>query len=477
VVPSLRGWEAEVNALAIVKGDHVRLFGLNEITPSPDNAQLYKPVTPDDEATIELAESIRERGILEPLKISADGYVISGHRRLCAAVIAGLTKVPCRVDEVRRGHGEQASDEFLNLLREHNRQRVKTRDELLREAIVSVDPLKAHKALTDYREDKAKVRVETIEIRAGAVRKEISAAKMPFLEAVKAIISSLEEFWPLSLRQIHYGLLNDPPLMHSQKRGSTYRNDLRCYHSLSDLVTRARHEGHIDYEVIDDPTRPVTVWKVRPNLSSYYEAEMKDLLNDYWRDLMQSQPNHIEIVAEKNTLQSVLRPVAMEFCIPFTVGRGQCSTRPLYNIAERYKASGKENLIILAVSDLDPDGDAIAHSLGQRLRDDFFCNVEVIKCALTMEQVRELRLPQKYEQAKTGSSNYKRYIEAYGTDYVWELEALNPRILQRLLTDAIDSVIDQEAFNDEVAQERTDAAHNAGVRSIVLDALRQEITS
>jgi hypothetical protein len=46
-----------------MKVEHVRVFGLNEIMPSPENAQLYKPVTPDDEATIELAESIREHGI------------------------------------------------------------------------------------------------------------------------------------------------------------------------------------------------------------------------------------------------------------------------------------------------------------------------------------------------------------------------------------------------------------------------------
>ena len=204
---------------------------------------------------------------------------------------------------------------------------------------------------------------------------------------------------------------------------------------------------------------------------------MEHLLNGYWRDLMQSQPNDIEIVVEKNTLQSIVEPVAAKFCIPLTVGRGQCSTRPLYNIAERYKRCGKQKLIILAVSDLDPDGDAIAHSLGQRLRDDFrIRDVKVIKCALTMQQVQELRLPKKYEQAKIGSSNYYRYVEAYKTDFVWELEALVPKTLQKLLTDAIDSVIDRRAFNAEVAQERTDAAHNAVVREIVLRTLQEELT-
>jgi ParB/Sulfiredoxin domain len=456
---------------------HIQLFGLNEITPSPENALLYKPVTPDDEATIELAESIREHGILDPLVVSADYYVISGHRRLCAGRMAGLKKVPCRMDEVQRGDGEKASDEFLNLLREHNRQRIKSREEILRETVVSVDPKKAHRALTAYRTRKARIKVETIEIRERTRRKEISPAKMAFLAAVQKIISALEQFWPLTVRQIHYPLLNDPPLIHSAKPGSTYRNDLRSYHSLIDLVTRARHEGYIDYEVIDDPTRPVTVWEVYRNLASYYQRQMQDLLNGFWRDLMQSQPNHIECIVEKNTLQGIVTPVASKFCIPLTIGRGQCSTRPLYNIAERYRASGKTKLIILAVSDLDPDGDAIAHSLGQRLRDDFNVrDTEVIKCALTMDQVRKLKLLQKYERAKTGSSNYDRYVDDYGTDCVWELEAVAPTVLQKLLAETIDQVIDKKAFNAEVAQERADAAHNAGVRAIVLETLQSQIS-
>lgn len=459
------------------KGEHERLLLIRRISPSPDNALLYRPVTEDDPATIELVTSIHDHGILEPLVVSADGYIISGHRRHMAARIAGLTKVRCRVLDIRRGDKEKASDDFLRLLREHNRHRIKTRDELLREAVVSVDPDKAHRALSAYRRRKSKIKVTAMEIREVARRKEISPAKMAFLAAVKSIIFSLEEFWPLSLRQIHYQLLNDPPPRHSQKADSRYRNDPQSYSALIDLVTRARHEGYIDYDVIDDPTRPVTLWDVQPNLSLYYQQQTEEFLNGYARDLMQSQPNQVELVVEKNTLRTVVTPVASKFCIPLTIGRGQCSTRPLYNIAERFKASGKEKLIILAASDLDPDGDAIAHSLGQRLRDDFNINrVEVIKCALTMEQVRRLKLPAKYERAKEKSPNRQRYVDAYKTEFVWELEALEPGILQKLVTDVIDKVIDRRAFNAEVAQERADAAHNAGVRAIALETLQAQIT-
>ena len=79
--------------------------------------------------------------------------------------------------------------------------------------------------------------------------------------------------------------------------------------------------------------------------------------------------------------------------------------------------------------------------------------------------------------AKTGSANHDRYVRAYQTEFVWELEALDPKVLQKLLTAAIDGVIDRRAFNAELAQERTDAAHNAVVREIILRTLREEVTT
>ena len=90
-----------------------------------------------------------------------------------------------------------------------------------------------------------------------------------------------------------------------------------------------------------------------------------------------------------------------------------------------------------------------------------------------MEQVGQLKLQKKFERAKTGSANYQRYVEAYQTDFVWELEALNPKVLQKLLGNAIDGVIDRKAFNHEVTEERKDAVGNAAVREIVLKTLRQ----
>ena len=61
---------------------------LCDIRLSPENDVLYKPVDFSDPAIIALAESIREHGLREPLVLSTDSYILSGHRRYAAATLA-----------------------------------------------------------------------------------------------------------------------------------------------------------------------------------------------------------------------------------------------------------------------------------------------------------------------------------------------------------------------------------------------------
>ena len=197
--------------------DRIRLLSLDSIQPSPENERIYRPVDPEDAEVRALAESIREHGIREPLVVTLDGYILSGHRRHVAARLAGLESVPCRVEPIHRADDP---DRFTVLLREYNRQRVKSHDELLREEVVSADPEEAYQALIDHRAEQSWLNVETIDIRDQKRRAQISDAKLPFLEAVVSVVSERRKFWPLSDRQIHYALLNDPPLIHAAKPSS-----------------------------------------------------------------------------------------------------------------------------------------------------------------------------------------------------------------------------------------------------------------
>ena len=169
------------------------------------------------------------------------------------------------------------------------------------------------------------------------------------LNAALDIIKALRMFHPLSVRQIHYQLLNKPPLMHASKPNSTYQNKQICYNSLTDLLTRARLEGHIPMNVIADETRPVSQWDAHDTVRPFLRRELDGFLKGYFRNLQQSQPNHLEIVGEKLTVQNILKPIAWQYRIPLTIGRGYSSLPPRYGMAERFRKSGKEKLILLVL--------------------------------------------------------------------------------------------------------------------------------
>lgn len=442
----------------------VRL-AMHGIQPAPENETIYKPVSPDDPSVKELANSIRDYGLKEPIVVTADGYILSGHRRYAACCSLGWKTIPCRVEAITRD-----DPNFVNLLMTFNRQRVKSFDEQVRETVIATNPDDAYQSLIEHRESVAKISGEFISISGVKTRSRITKAKHPMQNAILAILERLRDFLPLSDRQIHYELLNDPPLRHASKPNSQYVNNGYCYKDTTDLLTRMRLIGLIPFESISDETRPFVIWGVHREIGGFLQSEMTGFLKGYWRDLQQSQPNHIEIIGEKNTLTSSVRTVSAKYRIPYTLGRGYCSIDPRYKMYKRFKASGRQNLIILILSDFDPDGEEIAHSFVRSMRDDFDVeDVKAMKVFLTYDQVIERDLPQKFD-IKRDSAQYANFSKKYG-DRSHEVEALSIPERERLLTEAIDSVMDTAAFNQELDAEKKDAARLKILREAVLPAL------
>jgi hypothetical protein len=439
---------------------------LSDIKPSPENDKLYRPNDPHDPDFQAFLESIRLAGcVREALFVTIDGFIVSGHRRYAAAKIVGLKTVPCRTVQIYHD-----DPRFLPLLRECNRQRAKSIDEVLREEILSANPDDSYTSLVQYRRQAAQVKVEAGVIEGVKHRAVITEAKRLFLDAIQLVLKRLRDFWPLSDRLIHYQLLNGPPLIHAGKPTSIYRNDQRSYKALTELLTRARIAGTIPFTAIHDPTRPITTWDAFRSPGPFIRRELDGFLKAFWRDLQAPQPCHVEILGEKNTIASIKRPVAADYTIPFTLGRGYSSLPPRHDMAQRFRRTGKDRLILLVLADLDPEGDDIAHSFARSMRDDFgIKSVEFIKVALTVAQVAELGLPPG-PTAKADSSRRKKFVQAHG-EYVYELEAVAPERLQRILRETIESVIDMRLFRQEQAREKKDSAYLAGVRNTIQDLL------
>lgn len=425
---------------------------LNSIRPSPENKKVYRPDFVDRDFR-QLMNSIKKNGLLTPLCVTRDGYILSGHRRYFACKLLKAKTVDVRYIDMTHD-----DPRFMTLLVACNTQRRKSLDDVIRENIVEIDEETAYKRLQIHRRESSKIYVETVSIDGTKRRSRITRAKHAFLIAVQKIIEDNRKHWPLSDRQIHYLLLNKPPLIHARKPGSRYKNDLKSYRALVDLLTRARLTEKIPFDAIGDLTRPFRENRFYRDAGDYYEKEAKSFLNNYRRNLIQSQPNHIEIFVEKMTLQNVISPVASEYCIPFTAMRGYTSLPSRRSLFERFMLSGKERLILLVLADYDPDGQEIVQSLARSMRDDFELpedRLKTVRVALNRAQVTELGLPPMMKAKKT-SPRYREFRKRHGED-VWELEAVPAQKLIEILQSAIEQVIDIDLFNKEIAQEKKDA--------------------
>ena len=445
-------------------------FPTAEIRSAAENDLIYDSFGIANSDDYNLALSIKQHGIQEPLAVSADHYLLSGHRRLAAARHLGLRLVPVRVVDVV--FAELTPADRLATLRRFNQQREKSPGERVREQLLDIEPEQAHKDM-QMRRLKARHMVGKMaaNVSLGAVKKRAKITTLQFLVAAQRVIEDNREYWPLTDRRIHYLLLNDPPLRHDKKPGSIYVNDKASYKALTNLLIRARLTGDVPMEAIEDSTRPIQLGGGFSTFEEFVAQETDDFLTGYSRNLMQGQPHHIEIMLEKNALRTVIEAVARDYCIPVTTGRGFSSLSPRYDLYRRFRQSGKAKLVLLMLTDFDPDGEEIASSFARSLRDDFgMRNIHPIKVALTAEDVMLHDLPSDMD-AKVSSPNYTKFVAKHGVK-VAELDAAPVKVLQDSLRRAIESVIDVQEFNAQIELERQDSANVEAHRRVVFNAIR-----
>src|SRR6202040_3091593 len=133
-------------------GKHIKMMAPSFLRPSPENDDVYSNLSKDDPEIIELAKSIKAHGVQEPIIISRDGYVISGHRRRFAAMLVSQTDgIPVMMHPISR---EENKDEFLKLLVAMNSQRVKSMSIIVRESAIKIDPKVAYQQIVNDRKEK-----------------------------------------------------------------------------------------------------------------------------------------------------------------------------------------------------------------------------------------------------------------------------------------------------------------------------------
>ena len=118
-------------------------------------------------------------------------------------------------------------------------------------------------------------------------------------------------------------------------------------------------------------TRPVDAYRLDLLVASFVRRDLQHFLLGYRRNLQQSQPTDVAVIGEKNTIAPIISPVCEDYCVPMTLGRGYCSGSPRKDMMGRFRASGRDRLVLVAVFDHDPEGEDAPLTFARSIRDEF----------------------------------------------------------------------------------------------------------
>lgn len=234
----------------------------------------------------------------------------------------------------------------------------------------------------------------------------------------------------LTVRQLYYQMVARGHIPNSQK----------SYKALVVTVTNARMAGLMDWDAIEDRTRAF----IRRSRWESASTMVESCIDQFHRDLWSNQPCRPFVIVEKEALAGVLERVCTEFDVPLLAARGYPSSTVLREFAlsdVMPTLDDAQSVMILHLGDHDPSGLDMSRDLEERIS--LFAettkrHIGFKRIALNMRQIREVKPPP--NPAKTTDARFAEYRKLHG-DESWELDALEPAYLNRLVREHVETVI------------------------------------
>jgi hypothetical protein len=271
-----------------------------------------------------------------------------------------------------------------------------------------------------------------------------SASTLAVIEQANTIAETyMRQGYNLTLRQLYYQFVS---------RG-LIANKIQEYKRLGSIINDARLAGLLDWNYITDRTR---------NLKSLgHWSEPGEIISSaaysYRIDKWHGQQYRPEVWVEKEALADVVERACNPLDVPFFSCRGYVSQSEMWGAAqrlERYQKAGQVPVIV-HLGDHDPSGIDMTRDITDRLQL-FMGGLEVQRIALNRDQIDEYSPPP--NPAKTTDSRYAKYIVLHG-DESWELDALEPSVLDDLITSTVISLRDGDAWEAAVKEEELARTH------------------
>jgi hypothetical protein len=245
----------------------------------------------------------------------------------------------------------------------------------------------------------------------------------------------------LTLRQLFYQFVARDLLPNKQKE----------YNRLGEAITDGRNLGLIRWDRIEDRTRFV---RTIPSWPTPTEA-IKETGEEYQEDLWLGQHWRPEVWIEKDALIGIIEGVCIQYRVSYFSNRGYCSEPLLYEAGKRFEKYFEAGLtpIVLHLGDHDPSGLQMTRNIEEKLRK--FTrgrSIEVRRLALNEDQIDQFNPPPNL--VKDTDSRSADYKFDYGNE-CWELDALDPDVVARLIAGELGQMIDASAWRK--AEEKEEA--------------------
>lgn len=247
--------------------------------------------------------------------------------------------------------------------------------------------------------------------------------------------------YSLTLRQLYYQFVARGWLPNKQA----------SYDRLGSLISDARLAGLVSWTAIEDRTRNLRgVTTVRDPAQAVQAAR-----EGYALDLWQDQPFRPEVWIEKDALVGVISGICARLRVDFFACRGYNSQSEQWRAGMRFADYIRrgQRPIVFHLGDHDPSGIDMTRDNQDRLS--LFAGTPILvqRLALNMSQVEQYDPPP--NPAKLTDSRAAGYVEKYG-DSSWELDALDPEVIARLIEDAVSKVRDEAKWSEALAREVAD---------------------
>lgn len=254
------------------------------------------------------------------------------------------------------------------------------------------------------------------------------------VSAVKDILVDNSDILPLTLRQIFYMLVS----------GYAYDKTERAYQRLCETMNKARRARYIDMNDIRDDglnRRDADGWRDEAHLVDSFKASARY----FTMDRQDGQERRLFVWCEAGGMLPQLASYCEDYGVSVLSSGGFDSVTTKHNLAQ--EIAGLGDVEILHIGDHDPSGVHMYSSLDEDLQaflDWYGGDLEVTRLAVTPQQVDELGLP-----TAPPKKTDNRAFDGLTT----QAEAIPPRTLRTIVTDAILARFDMGAYQEVLDEE------------------------